>query len=514
MPGVTREQIARAKEIGIEEYILRNEANNVRRIGNAYYLKDHESLEISSGLWNWHSRGIGGRNVIDYLVKVRGYDFVDAVRHLAGEAYSGPAAALKARPPGAAKQPERKPFKLPPRNADNKRVIAYLEQRGIDKALTQECIDRGLLYESAHWHNCVFVGRDDNGKARFAALRGTTGDFKRDADGSDKRFGFALPPTDRDCKTVIVFESPTDAISHKALCPDTDGRRLSLGGTALAALTCFLERRPETESIIVCTDSDAAGNAAAQKIAGFTDRRVTRLLPPAGKDWNEALQSGRNEVKELKDVRKDIRFIDSDYRTLFIVKDGDNIKITRFDGEELIKSCRFIDETHTQIGSEIYHICEFAERMEQNGNKYEPIPGQEPKLHVLAGKYGERLQDCRISMTDEAIGKSVGGDYDTETLYNHDKKYVCGALVRGKDGIAICGLGGDNNDILTCLHPYHAQTYKREMGTVERPAPEVPVKTAKKPSLLGNLEKSKEEVAETNAAGRAGRERSRDAPDL
>ncbi|MDR1209281.1 MAG: hypothetical protein LBK41_03050 [Clostridiales bacterium] len=50
-----------------------------------------------------------------------------------------------------------------------------------------------------------------------AARRGTTGNFKRGADGSDKRFGFCLPPNERGRKTVIVFESPIDALRHKAL---------------------------------------------------------------------------------------------------------------------------------------------------------------------------------------------------------------------------------------------------------------------------------------------------------
>jgi hypothetical protein len=86
--GVSATQIARAKEITIENYILSHEPNNVRRVGRAYYLKDHDSLEISNGLWHWHSQGIGGKNVIDYLMKVRGYSFIDAVRRLAGEDYS------------------------------------------------------------------------------------------------------------------------------------------------------------------------------------------------------------------------------------------------------------------------------------------------------------------------------------------------------------------------------------------------------------------------------------------
>jgi len=62
MPGVSREKIDRARAVPILEYILSHEPNNVRRIGSAHYLKDHNSLEIGNGLWNWHSRGIGGRN--------------------------------------------------------------------------------------------------------------------------------------------------------------------------------------------------------------------------------------------------------------------------------------------------------------------------------------------------------------------------------------------------------------------------------------------------------------------
>jgi hypothetical protein len=305
MPGqVSKEQIARAKEIGIEDYILTHEPDNVKRIGSAYYLRDHDSLEISNNLWNWHSHGVGGKNVVDYLVKVRGYGFVDAVRALAGDNGEKPIPP-KARPPTGKKQADRVPFRLPPRYRDNARVIAYLQERGIDEPLILDCIERGILYESAPWHNAVFIGRDEYGKARFATLRGTArlaedqpGGFKRDADGSDKRFGFYLPPDERGCKTVIVFESPTDALSHKVLFPETDGYRLSLGGTSLAALTHFLETHPEITHCVACSDNDEAGEQAAAKIAGLPDITVTRSAPPSGKDWNDTLKSIGNEVKQ------------------------------------------------------------------------------------------------------------------------------------------------------------------------------------------------------------------------
>jgi len=292
MPGVSREQIDRAKQMDILDYILTHEPSNVKRIGRGYYLKDHDSLEISNGLWNWHSRGIGGRNVVDYLIKVREFGFVEAVRHLVGDDVSPSYTAPKAKPP-----PERKLFVLPPRNSDNERVIAYLQSRGIDKQLILDCIRRGSLYESAGFHNCVFIGRDDNGKARFASLRGTKGNFKRDADGSDKRFGFVLPPVGADSDTVAIFESGIDCLSHQVLYPDFDGWRLSLGCTALAALTNFLERHRKIRHCLVCTDNDKAGNLAAARIAELPDITVARLLPPAGKDWSDTLKAVRSEKK-------------------------------------------------------------------------------------------------------------------------------------------------------------------------------------------------------------------------
>ena len=67
-----------------------------------------------------------------------------------------------------------------------------------------------------------------------------------------------------------------------------------------------------------------------------------------------------------------IRFIDSGDHFLFAVPDGSNIIITHTDGEKLTRPCKFIDELHTQIGNSIYHICEFAEKLERAGGKCAP----------------------------------------------------------------------------------------------------------------------------------------------
>jgi hypothetical protein len=517
--GVSKEQIERAKAVPLLDYLLAHESGNWGRVGSAYYRRDpdHNSLEVSNNLWHWHSHGIGG-NIIDYLIKINGYSFVDAVRRLAGDDYSvshsyaaakSRPIAPRARPPTAADTTERKPFALPPRNRDNERVIAYLESRGIDKPLISDAIKSGCLYETAPYHNVCFVGRDESGKARFAALRGAAGNFKRDADGSDKRFGFCLPPSERDCKAVVVFESPIDALSHKCLFPGVDAYRLSLGGTALSALMNFLERHKEIDSIAVCTDNDDAGNACAAKITELDGYQITRLTSPTGKDWNETLQTIRNEVMTLKDVRKDIIFRDIHYKEMFRIKDGDSIKITvAYDGEEVIRKCRWIDEAHTKIGSEYYHNDEFSSKAAKVGNRYEVAPNPKPRIDVLAAKYGEELQAVEIPMTEAAIRKLVGGKYETETLCypnqtNQIKDRIVeikgkafGAVLRGKDGIAVCGLGGRDNDTLTALHPYNAQTCKRELSPATPPL--------RKASLLGELEATQKEVAEINAARATG----------
>ena len=67
---------------------------------------------------------------------------------------------------------------------------------------------------------------------------------------------------------------------------------------------------------------------------------------------------------------KDIRFIDSGYNGLFRIKDGESITITHDDGKKFERKCYYIDDYHTKIGYNIYHICEFAEIMEMINADY------------------------------------------------------------------------------------------------------------------------------------------------
>jgi hypothetical protein len=75
---------------------------------------------------------------------------------------------------------------------------------------------------------------------------------------------------------------------------------------------------------------------------------------------------------------KDIRFINSEYETLFTIPDGGHITITLNNGEQVTRKCRYHGECHVDVGTELLHICEFAEKMERAGNTYEPCP--EPEI--------------------------------------------------------------------------------------------------------------------------------------
>ena len=157
-----------------------------------------------------------------------------------------------------------------------------------------DCINRGDIYESRYSRNCVFVGRDEYGKVKFAAMRGTLGDFKQDAEGSDKKYGFIIPPNDPHSSKIAVFEAPVDCLSHQTLCkqgfiPEFDGWRLSLGGTSILALEQFLKHHSEITHCIICTDSDKAGEEVAAKIAELSGVTVTRSPPVFGRDWNDTL---------------------------------------------------------------------------------------------------------------------------------------------------------------------------------------------------------------------------------
>ena len=295
--------IEQARQIDLLSYLQRYEPGNLKRVaGNVYCTREHDSLKISNGKWYWWSRGFGGFSALDYLMKVREFSFVEAVQTLTGDMGDWKP------PPPAVKKDEPKVLLLPPRNKDSDRVLQYLFGRGIDYAIVQDCIADGTIYESADYHNAVFIGKDESGNPKYAACRGTMGSFKRDASGSDKRYSFRLlarEPT----HTVHLFEAAIDVLSYATYlkCEGKDYKAanlLSLSGVyqpkkELAeskipiALTTFLNAHPQIKTIYLHLDNDKAGRlctAALQELLQ-KDYRIVDAPPPVGKDVNDFLMS-------------------------------------------------------------------------------------------------------------------------------------------------------------------------------------------------------------------------------
>ena len=83
--------------------------------------------------------------------------------------------------------------------------------------------------------------------------------------------------------------------------------------------------------------------------------------------------------KHLKQAERGIRFITPNYDEKFHIPDGDQIRITSSWGEKNDYTCRYIDDYHLEVGRNLYHICELAERMEQNGATITPLRSSLPE---------------------------------------------------------------------------------------------------------------------------------------
>ena len=299
MPFIPPETIEKARQVDLLTYLQTCEPNELVHLsGDHYCTREHDSLKISNGKWYWFSRGFGGYNALDYLIKVKEVPFMEAVERITGQVAYQP---RQSRP-----KPEKpKVLLLPPANPNTSRVHGYLRSRGIDSDLIDFCIQTGRLYESTPHHNAVFVGLDKYNKPRYANLRGLGTDYVGDANGSDKRFSFNIPAPGSD--TVHLFESAIDLLSYATLVKTSGGNwnrehLVSLAGvykpkdelkesSMPLALKRYLSEHPNIHFITLRLDNDATGGRAAKALVSMLSDRyeVSVQPPPYGKDYNDYL---------------------------------------------------------------------------------------------------------------------------------------------------------------------------------------------------------------------------------
>jgi hypothetical protein len=190
-------------------------------------------------------------------------------------------------------------------------------KRGIDSGIVNTLLQKEMLYEDRRG-NVVFVGYDEQGKPRFASLRGTQGDFRGDCLGSDKRYGFSVSFSAAD--QLYIYESPIDLMSMATLENEFKGNseawksrsRLSLSGTTDTAIPFFLNQHRAIREMDFCLDNDTAGREASLNLSrkyaekGFD----VRIEPPYSKDYSEDLQARIAQIKAVKRTNFQRRDVD------------------------------------------------------------------------------------------------------------------------------------------------------------------------------------------------------------
>lgn len=201
----TEEQKQQARQTDLVA-LLQSQGEHLKRSGKEYVWRDgSDKVTVRGNLWFHQYERIGG-DAVDFVRRFYNMDFPQAVNFLLGNNGGAlpQAEPVKREPP--------KPFTLPLKNDNMRRVYAYLlNRRGIDREVLSAFVHKGMIYESADYHNAVFVGYDEHGIARHAHKRGTGSEstYKGNAESCDPRYSFHWTGTDN---ALYLFEAPIDML--------------------------------------------------------------------------------------------------------------------------------------------------------------------------------------------------------------------------------------------------------------------------------------------------------------
>ena len=298
----TDEQKEQARQTDIAS-LLRSQGEQVRRSGSEYEWKDGaQKVTIRGNLWYHHYEEVGG-DAIDFVRKYYDKDYPDAVEYLLGD-HSGKLIAS----PRIEHDPQ-KQFELPERNDNMRRVFAYLlSTRGLDRDVVHAFAHRNMIYESAYYHNAVFVGFDKHNIPRHAHKRstGAESEFKRNAAGSMPEFSFHCHGQS---EKLYLFEAPIDMLSYISMHKDGWRQHSYAAACSVSDKVLFqmMKDNPNIKRVYICFDNDLAGQTAANRISGklFTQGIQSELLVPTRKDWNEELLF--SEESEDEDPCQELR---------------------------------------------------------------------------------------------------------------------------------------------------------------------------------------------------------------
>ena len=283
------EQRYKANQIPIKD-LLDALGEKVIKSGKEYRWLSHDSVTLKNNVWYQHSTNKGGMTV-NFLMNFFNYSYKEAIEFILNE-FEGYTPKEYIPPPAT-------PLIVPLRHFNSNKVFSYLrDYRFIDEEVIRTLISKGLIYEDSKYHNCAFVGLDENNEIKHIHRRSTMDalkPFRGNQEGSDVNYSFHIDGIDN---SLYVFEAPIDMLSFITLNKDDwqDHHYVALCGVSSSALIKRLDLNPNINRIFLCLDYDIAGDEASDRIIELLQDRNfdIEVIKPRFKDFNEDIKFKKN----------------------------------------------------------------------------------------------------------------------------------------------------------------------------------------------------------------------------
>ena len=294
----TKEQREQARRTDLANFLI-HQGEKVRKSGSEYeWLDGSQKVTIRGHLW-YHQYEQKGGDAVDFVRRFYNKDYAEAVEMLLNNCEGQ----IITSPPI---EKRHKPFELSPRNDRMSRVFSYLLlTRGIDKDVLYEFVRKEMLYESADFHNAVFVGYDSRGKPRHVHKRGTvmSTPYKGNVAGSQPEYSFHFNGTS---DKIFLFEAPIDMLSYISMHKENWQEHSYAASCSVSDRVLFqcLKDNPNIKNVFFCFDNDEAGQTANKRIADKLNSMniKSEILIPIHKDWNEDILNGERTDEICRQV--------------------------------------------------------------------------------------------------------------------------------------------------------------------------------------------------------------------
>ena len=412
MPHYTESQISAANHTDLAAFLM-SRGEKLSHRGNQY-LWEKNQVWIHGHEWYSHYESKGG-HAVSFVMRYFGLSFQNAVEELIG----GSAISSVQQDMVIAK--EMKSLVLPQRSETTICLLCYLtKERFIARDVVDYFIKAQTLYEDAKYHNCVFVGIDENGVPKHCHIRSTSGNYKRTEAGSQAEYSFHH---DGESEWLFVFEAPIDMLAFITLHRKNWQKHsyVALCSVSERALMHRLNVNPKLRKVVLCLDNDNAGISACERIRGILENKGysdVRILHSVNKDWDEDVKA-QNGVTPIPADTTDIEIVRKICKES--VENAAELKPppmlyckVRDAYTAVINSNRF--ETEKQVGHLLGLLLLLAKdecRKSLSPIEWDELEAELVKAYVPSADNGDT--DTRLRKLDADM-KSVFSFYDTQQM--------------------------------------------------------------------------------------------------